>query len=733
MTSTHPTIAAPRSTPQDSNMNHLLALALAGLILWPTDLGAQNSGAASSDTSLIAAIRAAEDARVATQEGLAPILQGLDSGDPEVQRIAVRALGRLERAALVAVVIPMLGAQSPDVRAEAANALGQSVFNGGAEAASWQLVARLDEERDPAVRGMILHTLGRLPYTLAEQAKIAEELLVHELADSSLPAATMLGAARGIEALVRRNASTYPPERITIARLRQLARFGLIPPQEEPGSRSRRRLRPAPAPPPGAPSIRRLGTAALISAGGMDGDFMTLALSDPDNEVRRLAMTAARMMEALPLRQRATIVAAGLRDASAQVRYEALRAYGNRHQADFGCEPVRASTLDPDDHVALLAIDLLGNGCATGEPTEESLMALVGELPTSDSTQPRSWHKPSHAFVALARVSPQRAESIFETFMTHPVWQVRMYAVRAATRLPLASRLRALAYDEHHNVRQAAIAGLQQLEVPGADSIFVAALEQSDYQLIRTATRALTPGADESKVAPALLGALKRLTAQRRETSRDARMAVIEQLASFRGAVPVDSLRSYLRDFDPAVAGRVAEILSEWTGAPVTANPAPLPRAPLPTTREIAALDESSVFLYIRGGGPVRMRLYASEAPTNVARFVRLSRAGYFDGLTFHRVAPNFVIQGGSPAANEYAGTGPYTRDEVTSRMHARGTVGISTRGRDTGDAQIFVNLVDNMRLDHNYTIIGEIVGGMDIIDAVIEGAVIERVVIREP
>lgn len=720
-------------------MNHVLALALAGLMLWPTALEAQGPGAsatAPADTSLLAAIRAAEDARASTQEDLAPILQGLDSGDPEVQRIAVRALGRLERASLVPVLVPKLAAQSPDVRAEVANALGQSVFNGAAEAASWQLVARLDEERDPVVRGMILRTLGRLPYTLAAQVRIAEEILVHELADSSLPAATVLGAARGIESLVRRNASTHPPERITIARLRQLARFGLIPPEEEPStrsrSRSRRRPRPPPPPPPRAPRIRRLATAALISAGGMDGDFMTLASSDPDNEVRRLTMTAARDMEDLPLRQRATIVAAGLRDASAQVRYEALRAYGRRHQADFGCEPVRASTLDPDNHVALLAIDLLGNGCATGEATEELLMALVGQLPTSDSTQPASWHKPSHAFVALAQISPQRAESMFETFMTHPVWQVRMYAVRAAARLPLASRLRVLAYDEHHNVRQVAIAELQQLEVTGADSIFVAALEQSDYQLVRTAARALTPGVDESKVVPALLGALKRLTAQQRETSRDARMAVIEKLASFRGAVPVDNLRPYLRDFDPAVASRVAEILAEWTTAPVTADPVPLPRATLPTTREIADLDESSVFLYIRNGGPVRMRLYASEAPTNVARFVRLARAGYFDGLTFHRVAPNFVIQGGSPGANEYAGAALYSRDEVTSRMHARGTVGISTRGRDTGDAQIFINLVDNMRLDHNYTIIGEIVGGMDVMDAVIEGAVIERVEVRE-
>ena len=74
--------------------------------------------------------------------------------------------------------------------------------------------------------------------------------------------------------------------------------------------------------------------------------------------------------------------------------------------------------------------------------------------------------------------------------------------------------------------------------------------------------------------------------------------------------------------------------------------------------------------------------------------------------------SPNFVIQGGSPHANEYAGDGPYTRDEISHQAHWRGTVGLSTRGRDTGDAQIFINLTDNVRLDFNYTIYGEVVEG---------------------
>jgi cyclophilin family peptidyl-prolyl cis-trans isomerase len=134
------------------------------------------------------------------------------------------------------------------------------------------------------------------------------------------------------------------------------------------------------------------------------------------------------------------------------------------------------------------------------------------------------------------------------------------------------------------------------------------------------------------------------------------------------------------------------------------------------------------------GGGTIEVMLFPRETPYTVARFVRLARRGYYDGLTFHRVEPGFVIQGGSPAATEYVGDGPFMRDELGARSHIRGTLGISTRGRDTGDAQIFVNLIDNYRLDHDYTVFGEIVRGNAIAEGVLEGDVIARVeIVRSP
>jgi peptidyl-prolyl cis-trans isomerase B (cyclophilin B) len=135
----------------------------------------------------------------------------------------------------------------------------------------------------------------------------------------------------------------------------------------------------------------------------------------------------------------------------------------------------------------------------------------------------------------------------------------------------------------------------------------------------------------------------------------------------------------------------------------------------------------------IRGVGTFELVLFTQEAPATVLRFARLAESGYYNGLTFHRVVPNFVIQGGSPGANEYIGDAMFLRDEVGRWPHVRGAAGISTRGRDTGDAQIFLDLVDNPRLNHDYTVFAQVLNGIEVVDQILEGDVIERIEILTP
>jgi cyclophilin family peptidyl-prolyl cis-trans isomerase len=186
----------------------------------------------------------------------------------------------------------------------------------------------------------------------------------------------------------------------------------------------------------------------------------------------------------------------------------------------------------------------------------------------------------------------------------------------------------------------------------------------------------------------------------------------------------------YLRDFDPVIANLAAAVLERWTGTRPLPAPTPPPALPLPTFAEAASLAGSRVEVEMMDGARVVLRLLPFEAPVNAFRFARLARSGFYDGLTLHRVVPNFVVQGGSPHANEYTGDGPFSRDELGLSSNWRGTVGLSTRGRDTGDAQLFINLIDNVRLDHEYTVFAEVIEGMEAVSMMVEGVRMRRVLV---
>jgi cyclophilin family peptidyl-prolyl cis-trans isomerase len=217
-------------------------------------------------------------------------------------------------------------------------------------------------------------------------------------------------------------------------------------------------------------------------------------------------------------------------------------------------------------------------------------------------------------------------------------------------------------------------------------------------------------------------------------------MALLDLVARLveRGGPPggpaaiADALRPALADRDPAVARRAAAILSTATGRPVQPATTRYADDSLPPDAFVRGLARATARIVMKDLGAFTIELLTDEAPATVAIFAAHAERGGYRGTTFHRVVPNFVLQGGSPGAHEMDGAvGPYLRDEVGLARHRRGTLGISTRGRDTGDAQIFVNLVDNFRLDHQYTVWARVIDGLDVVDGILEGDVIESVEIR--
>ncbi|MGH9347094.1 MAG: HEAT repeat domain-containing protein [Vicinamibacterales bacterium] len=684
------------------------------------------------------AILAAEDARAPTLEQLATLLEGMRSEDPGIQQLAVRGVGRLERPTLVPEILPLVSAKAPEVRSEAANALGQAIQGSARSNAEDPLPAvvktlrqRLSVESDADVRSAIYRTLGRLPYRSSPLLSEVEAVLVDATQEGPRNATVLLGSVKGLEALFRLNGKDASATGTTLARLRQIVR---APVDSTSSTEAHTGAR-----------IRRVALAALIAARGVDSETLRAALQDPDDQVRRLAAVGAGSTDAMnrlgmphaigtPVDGRAALIDQALRDRSAMVRYDALHAHAAHLQSE-SCGPILHAVRDPAPHVLLLALDLLGNGCPAPERRAaiRSLLAAVQTLPPPAASAPGTrvaWHAAARGLVALARLDPREAARRMSAFATHEIWQVRMYAARAATSLEDAATLDRLARDQHPNVRTAAVGGLARVAGQKAHAIYLEALAAPDYQLARAAARALAGSPNRAEAVPALLSALSRLTAERRDTSRDPRVAILERLAELGSRDQVSDLTPYLTDFDPRVAERAAAALKQWTGTDHPTAPSPLPIRP-PDVRELERYVASVARVTVRGVGSFDMKLLPEEAPATVARFVRLVNEGYYNGLTYHRVVPNWLIQGGSPGANEFMGDGPYLRDELGLYPRVRGAVGTSTRGRDTGDAQMAIDVADNLRLEHQYTVFAQVVQGMDVVDRVLEGDVIERIEIR--
>lgn len=677
------------------------------------------------------AIIAAEDARAQTPASLEVLLSGAASATPRVQQLAVRALGRIERPALADAIAPLLAARSAGVRAEAANALGQAVGRSPdqASAASRRLIDRLKVENDPAVRGVLCETLGRLPFAAADDVQRAEAALydatwrgkyrwtpgssTSRIDPAPLPALT--GAVKGLESLYRISAKLWRPSLLPVIRLRVLA---IYLPKAAKGAAK-----------PGEVLLRRLATAALVAARDRDAVTLGFLSKVPDPQTRRLAAIGATSGDQVDAGAK-TIIRQLLVDPSPMVRYEALRVYGRLWRAD-GCAQIVNAVAD-SDHIALLALDLLAQGCPAAENVSAVLMAVADRIGRSEALG-RTWHRPAHAIVSLAGLDKAQAAKRLAAFVEHQVWQVRVYAARTAAALEDEATLRRLASDSQDNVRDAAISGLSRVAGHRADDVYLAALERPDYQLIMTAARALAGTRDRERAVSVLLKSLARLTAQDRDTSRDPRVALLERLRELGSASAADALVPYLGDFDPRIARLSADTLTAWTSQPHEPKTTVMRSSSPPTLQDLGDIADLTARVTMRGLGSFDMRFLTDDAPAAVARIVRLARAGYYNGLTFHRIVPNFVIQGGSPGANEYMGDGAYMRDEVGLVSNLRGSVGVSTRGRDTGDAQLYVNLIDNIRLDHDFTVFAEVIQGMEVVDALLEGDIIERIEITVP
>jgi HEAT repeat protein/cyclophilin family peptidyl-prolyl cis-trans isomerase len=334
------------------------------------------------------------------------------------------------------------------------------------------------------------------------------------------------------------------------------------------------------------------------------------------------------------------------------------------------------------------------------------------------------------ALHALARTDVDTFMSAMSGLDPDPHWSVRAALAttigdlgRERAQVPLTNMLK----DADQRVIPAVLDALARVGATNAAAEMTARLASDDPVVRAAAARGLA-AVKAPNAVPALVEALKR---SQGDGLYVARTAALDALATLDPNAARPLLTAALADRDWAVRVRAAEILKRLDPAADVSSMRP---APAPSVPELAAVDtfvapKYSPAAYIdTSKGTIHFELAVLDAPRTVANFMTLVRRNYFRGVQLHRVVPDFVVQDGDPRGDGEGGPGYTIRDEINQRPFLRGTVGMALDWADTGGSQFFITHSPQPHLDGRYTVFGQVVAGMDVVDRLQQWDTIDRI-----
>ena len=342
------------------------------------------------------------------------------------------------------------------------------------------------------------------------------------------------------------------------------------------------------------------------------------------------------------------------------------------------------------------------------------------------------------ALKALARNDPETFMLVLSGLGQDPDWRVRAARAEALAHVDAgtaAPHLVGLLGDDEPRVIPFVLRSLATLGVPDDDlvEVLISRLMSDDVVVRKTAATLLgergsreSGGSDE--ITAALVDAFE---AARDDPSYLARAAIVDALAAVGGSTAQDVLFAALDDPDWAVRVRAAEGLR---ALPVDGEhqhairPAPGRRSVNFAASHLVRPTVSPRVYVEVAHGTIELELNVLDAPLTADNFMVLARSGFYDGLLFHRVVPNYVVQGGDPRGDGEGGAGYTLRDELNQLPFLRGTVGMALDWEDTGGSQFFITHSPQPHLDGRYTVFARVVAGMDVVDRIERHDTIRRV-----
>ena len=334
------------------------------------------------------------------------------------------------------------------------------------------------------------------------------------------------------------------------------------------------------------------------------------------------------------------------------------------------------------------------------------------------------------ALDSLARIDVDTFTSAISGLGGDAHWSVRASLARTLADLGrerAEAPLTAMLADQDQRVIPAVLNGLAAINAANAAQEFFARLKSDDPAVRAAAARGLAT-VKAANATAALTEAFK--TAQR-DGLNTAKNAALDALTALDPVAAKPLLTSALADRDWAVRMRAADNLRKLDPSADVSSMRPAPPQSVPDLTAVDSLvaPQYSPQAYIdTSKGTIQFELAVLDAPRTVASFISLVRRNYFRGVQLHRVVPDFVVQTGDPRGDGSGGPGYTIRDELNQRPYLRGTVGMALSGPDTGGSQFFITHSPAPHLDADYTVFGQVVSGMDVVDRLQQWDTIDRI-----
>lgn len=448
-------------------------------------------------------------------------------------------------------------------------------------------------------------------------------------------------------------------------------------------------------------------------------------LADPDPYLRALAV---RGLASSTSPEAEHYLEIALNDGDKKVVAQAVASLGGKKTLSASQRLGQRLNLETDEKLILELIAALQR-----QNSDQGLVAANTHVMTGGSV-----NIVSAALPYLATIQQDKVMALLDSLLNgKPDSKIRVSAAESyglLSKTSVVPRLAGLFADEDPDVRAAAFDQLYTLDTANRSFYLTKALADPDYMLVVVALDKI--GTDTLRQ---YLPTLSQLIKQGAGVDRDVRRSVVEALKSFitagvRDTAVMEILVTAAIDPEYVIRRSAAEIYRDYFNQD-RYSIVPPSNSRLSERQIKAAIDRykfNPTATISTSKGDIEVELFFDIAPMTVLNFIELANSGFYNGLLFHRVVPNFVVQGGDPRGDGWGGPDWYIRCEYSTERYKRGSLGVATSGKDTGGSQFFITLSPQPHLDSRYTVFGEVTKGMELADLIVKGDLISKITIYE-